>query len=83
MAQPENRVQAVFDQSDLLHEPVRDVMGRPFPSLDVTAEIDRAYKLLTLANPAIVVTERDRPVGVLTRSDIITFFSTTGTAAKL
>jgi cystathionine beta-synthase len=70
-------MQAVFDQSDLLHEPVRDVMGRPFPALDTSAEIDRAYKLLTLANPAIIVTERDQPVGVLTRSDIITFLSST------
>jgi cystathionine beta-synthase len=68
-------MQSVFDQSDLLHEPVRGVMGRPFPSLEVGAEIDRAYRLLTLANAAIVVTDQGRPVGVLTRQDIITFLS--------
>jgi cystathionine beta-synthase len=74
-------MQAVFDQNDLLHEPVRDVMGRPFPALDTSAEIDRAYKLLTLANSAILVSEHDRPVGVLTRSDIITFLSSTAGSA--
>jgi cystathionine beta-synthase len=74
-------MQAVFDQSDLLHEPVRDVMGRPFPALDTIADIDRAYKLLTLANAAIVVTERDHPVGVLTRQDIITFLSSSSVDA--
>jgi cystathionine beta-synthase len=69
-------MQAVFDQQDLLHEPVRDVMGRPFPSLETSADIDSAYKLLTLANAAIIVTENARPIGVLTRQDIIIFLST-------
>jgi cystathionine beta-synthase len=68
-------MQAVFDRSDLLHKQVHAVMGRPFPTLDAESEVDRAYKLLTLANSAIVVTENGAPVGVLTRQDIITFLS--------
>ncbi|MGH7728165.1 MAG: cystathionine beta-synthase [Vulcanimicrobiaceae bacterium] len=68
-------MQAVFDRADLLHKPVREVMGRPFPQLAGEAEIDRAYKLLTLANAAIVVVEAERPVGVLTRQDVIAFLS--------
>jgi cystathionine beta-synthase len=67
---------AVFDRADLLHQPVREVMGRPFPSLESSADINSAYKLLTLANAAIVVTEGARPVGVVTRQDIISFLST-------
>ena len=35
-------MQAVFDRADLLHKPVREVMGRPFPTLDIFAQIDRA-----------------------------------------
>ncbi len=69
-------MQAVFDQQDLLHEAVRDVMGRPFPALETSADIDSAYKLLTLANAAILVTENERPVGVVTRQDVIMFLST-------
>ena len=68
-------MQAVFDRSDLLHKPVREVMGRPFPTLDTAAEIDRAYKLLTLANAAILVTDGANPVGVVTRQDVISFLS--------
>jgi cystathionine beta-synthase len=68
-------MQAVFDRSDLLHKPVEAVMGRPFPSLDTGSEIDRAYKLLTLANSAIVVIENGRPIGVVTRQDIISYLS--------
>jgi cystathionine beta-synthase len=68
-------MQAVFDRSDLLHKSVRAVMGRPFPALDRNVEIDRAYKLLTLANSAILVTDAAQPVGVLTRQDIISYLS--------
>lgn len=68
-------MQAVFDHADIIHEPVSDVMGRPFPALEQHEEIDRAYKLLTLANPAIVVTDDAEPIGVVTRQDIISFLS--------
>ncbi len=69
-------MQSVFDHADILHEPVSEIMGRPFPALEQFEEIDRAYKLLTLANPAIVATDDGEPIGVLTRQDIITFLST-------
>lgn len=68
-------MQAVFDHNDIVHKPVSEVMGRPFPMLDTTTEIDRAYRLLTLANSAIVVTDGQKPIGVLTRQDIISFLS--------
>jgi cystathionine beta-synthase len=74
-------MQAVFDQSDILHRPVSDVMGRPFPALEQHEEIERAYKLLTLANPAVVVVDEGEPIGVVTRQDIISFLSTSSTAA--
>lgn len=69
-------MQQVFDQADILHKPVSEVMGRPFPALEQSEEIDRAYKLLTLANPAVVVTDDSDPIGVVTRQDIISFLST-------
>ncbi|HET9029003.1 MAG TPA: cystathionine beta-synthase [Candidatus Aquilonibacter sp.] len=70
-------MQAVFDRSDILHKPITDVMGRPFPVLEQFSPVEAAYKLLTLANPAVVVTDDGEPVGVLTRQDIISFLSTT------
>jgi cystathionine beta-synthase len=70
-------MQAVFDHADLIHKPVKEVMGRPFPTLDVGAEVDYAYKLLTLANSAIVVSEHDKPIGIIARQDVISFLSAT------
>ncbi|MGA8099467.1 MAG: cystathionine beta-synthase [Candidatus Cybelea sp.] len=69
-------MQSVFDHADILHQAVSEVMGRPFPALEQSEEIELAYKLLTLANPAIVVTDESEPIGVLTRQDIISFLST-------
>jgi cystathionine beta-synthase len=69
-------MQSVFDHADILHQPVSEVMGRAFPALEQSEEIELAYKLLTLANPAIVVTDEGEPIGVLTRQDIISFLST-------
>jgi len=68
-------MQAVFDHADIVHKPVGDVMGRAFPMLEHDIEVGRAYKLLTMANSAIVVTDGGRPVGVVTRQDIISFLS--------
>jgi cystathionine beta-synthase len=68
-------MQAVFDHADILHKEVREVMGRAFPTLDAGARIDAAYKLLTLANSAIVATENGKAIGVITRQDIISFLS--------
>ncbi|HVA38196.1 MAG TPA: cystathionine beta-synthase [Candidatus Dormibacteraeota bacterium] len=66
-------MQQVFANADLVHVPVAQVMGRPFPTLDEAAEIDQAYKLLALANTAVVVTSGDRPIGLVARHDIIAF----------
>ena len=46
-------------------------MGRPFPQLDMTAELDQLYKLFRLGNAMVVVMEDDKACGVLTRFDIM------------
>ena len=68
-------MQQVFDHADIVHKPVGEVMGRAFPMLEHDVEVERAYKLLTMANSAIVVTDGGKPVGVVTRQDIISFLS--------
>jgi cystathionine beta-synthase len=68
-------MQAVFDHADIVHKPIGEVMGRAFPMLEHDAEVGIAYKLLTMANHAIVVTDDGKPVGVVTRQDVISFLS--------
>lgn len=64
-------MQVVYERKNPADIRVGDVMGRPFPKLDVNAEIDQLYKLFRLANAMVVVTENEKAKGVLTRFDIM------------
>src|SRR5260370_20858253 len=41
---------AVFDHADILHKPVVEVMGRPFPMLEHDVLVGAAYQLPTMAS---------------------------------
>jgi len=75
-------MQSVFDSADILHQPVSEVMGRAFPALEQSDEIELAYKLLTLANPAIWLrTTRSRSACSRVRN-IISFLSTSSEVVR-
>ena len=64
-------MQLIFDHVDVNNKRVADVMNRSFPRLDRGDAIDKAYKALSLGTSAVIVTDGDRPVGVITKADII------------
>ncbi|MEZ4534398.1 MAG: CBS domain-containing protein, partial [Cyanobacteriota/Melainabacteria group bacterium] len=64
-------MQVVYERKNPTDIRVGDVMGRPFPQLDMTAELDQLYKLFRLGNAMVVVMEDDKACGVLTRFDIM------------
>ena len=68
-------MQLIYDRSDIVHAEVREVMGQPFPVLAEDAEVEQAYKALSLGHSAVVVEKAGTPVGVLTKMDIITYLS--------
>jgi cystathionine beta-synthase len=68
-------MQLIYDRSDIVHAEVREVMGHPFPGLEDAAEVEQAYKALSLGHAAVVVAHAGKPVGVLTKMDIITYLS--------
>jgi cystathionine beta-synthase len=68
-------MQLIYDRSDIVHAEVREVMGHPFPVLADEAEVEQAYKALSLGHAAVVVSSGGKPVGVLTKMDIITYLS--------
>ena len=68
-------MQLIYDHADVAHQPVREVMARPFPVLDEADEVERAYKELSLGHGAVVVAHKATPIGVLTKMDIITYLS--------
>jgi len=57
----------------LLEATVREVMDAPFPALSSDEAIEPAVKLLSKSTPAVLVLERGRLEGIVTRSDMLRF----------
>jgi cystathionine beta-synthase len=55
--------------------PVEQVMARPLPQLDSATQVDEAYRLLMAGNTGVLVTKRDRVVDIVTRIDLVRFWS--------
>lgn len=66
----------LLENAELLNATVREVMEEPFPVLTEDDTIDKAKELFSQKHAAILVRERDKLTGIITKSDIITFLST-------
>ncbi len=73
--QESTAMKLIFDHVDISHQKVADHMGRPFPVLDRDAPIDKAYKSLSLGASAVTIRHDSKPVGIITKSDVIDYLS--------
>jgi cystathionine beta-synthase len=65
----------VFKNPDALHEDVANAMQPPLAMIDVRDSLDEVFATLTGRTNAIVVASEGRPVGVVTRSDLLEFLA--------
>jgi cystathionine beta-synthase len=65
----------VFKNADALHEDVANAMQPPLAAVEATQTLDEVFAALTGRTNAVVVAEEGRPVGVLTRSDLLEFLA--------
>ena len=63
----------VYQDPSTLERSVADVMDDPLPMVDTRDAVERAMAVLTAGSPAVIVCEGPRPVGVLTRADVLDF----------
>lgn len=68
-------LEVVLKEPDAFEKPVVEVMQPPLPMVDVDEPMEALMTNLGLGAPAVVVVEGSKPVGVITRSDLLTFFS--------
>ena len=66
---------AALRDSEVMGRPVVEVMQPPLPIVGSEDPVDRVGASLASGNPAVVVCEEGRPVGVLTRADLLTFLA--------
>ena len=65
----------VFKNPDALHEDVAAAMQPPLAAVDASQSLDEVFSTLTGRTNAVVVAEAGKPVGVLTRSDLLGFLA--------
>jgi cystathionine beta-synthase len=56
---------------DVLDRPVGEVMQEPLPVVAVSDGLAEASRILATGAPALIVVDGDRPVGVLSRADLL------------
>jgi cystathionine beta-synthase len=65
----------VFKNSDALHEDVASAMQGPLATVEADSTLDDIVTALTGGANAVVVAENGRPVGVVTRSDLLDYLA--------
>jgi cystathionine beta-synthase len=65
----------VFKNADALHEDVAAAMQGPLASIEADASVDEIVTALTGGMNAVVVAESGKPVGVVTRSDLLDYLA--------
>src|SRR5918999_442785 len=65
----------VFKNPDALHEDVANAMQPPLAAIDASQSLDEVFATLTGRTNAVVVARDGRPVGVLTRSDMLEYLA--------
>jgi len=65
----------VFRNADALHEDVAAAMQPPLATVEARASLDEIVAALTGRTNAVVVAESGRPIGVVTRSDLLEFLA--------
>src|SRR5438093_2269595 len=65
----------VFKNPDALHEDVANAMQPPLATIDIGDSLDEVFPTLTGRTNAVVVAREGRPVGVITRSDLLEYLA--------
>jgi cystathionine beta-synthase len=65
----------VFKNPDALHDDVATAMQPPLAAVEATQSLDEVFAALTGRTNAVVVARGGRPVGVLTRSDLLEYLA--------
>jgi cystathionine beta-synthase len=68
-------LERVFGNPDAVHEDVATAMQPPLAAVEASATLDEVFATLSGGTNAVVVARDGKPVGVLTRSDLLEFLA--------
>ena len=61
-------------QGKLPTTPLSEIMAHPLPVLDADIKTEEVYRLLLAGNPAVIIRQNNRLIGIVTRTDLIYFY---------
>jgi cystathionine beta-synthase len=64
-----------FRDPSIVDRTVGEVMDRPLPIVDVATSLDAAFAMLSDGSSAVIATRVDRPVGVVTKLDVLEYLA--------
>jgi cystathionine beta-synthase len=73
--QDRDLLERVFRNPDALHEDVASAMQPPLAAVESETSVDEVFPTLTGRTNAVVVAREGKPVGVVTRSDLLEFLA--------
>jgi cystathionine beta-synthase len=73
--QDRDLLERVFKNPDALHEDVANAMQPPLAAVEAGATLEEIFATLTGRTNAVVVARAGKPVGVLTRSDLLEYLA--------
>jgi cystathionine beta-synthase len=65
----------VFRSPDALDDEVAAAMDPPLPAVEIDEPVDTVFTDLSAGNPAVVVARAGKPVGVLSRADLLEYLA--------
>jgi cystathionine beta-synthase len=68
-------LERIFTNQDALAEDVAAAMESPLPAVEIGESVDTVFADFSAGNPAVVVARAGRPVGVLTRADLLEYLA--------
>jgi cystathionine beta-synthase len=68
-------LERVFANANAVHEDVAAAMQPPLPAVETTATLDDVFATVKGGANAVVVAREGKPIGVLTRSDLLEFLA--------
>ncbi len=71
-------MQLLHDGIKFEEQEIFAVMGKSLPGMDENTVISEAYRVLLSGASGIVIKQKDTPIGLITRADLVNYWITQG-----
>lgn len=71
--QESNLLNIIFEDMGIISKSVKDIMKAPLPTVDSSERVSSVYGKLSGGTPAVIVTENNKPVSLVTKMDMLAY----------